>query len=117
MKIKVNDAMVFFPPIVMHSESKDIGAAGFEYRGIIGVAEDFSSWFRSLVFIHEFIHYIANFLPARIQKLGHFVNDKALVKVAHLLSSEEKKRGSLNMPQFLSNCWLVKVHFFPECSD
>ena len=117
MKIKVNDAMVFFPPIVMQSESKDIGAAGFEYRGIIGVAEDFSSWFKKIVFIHELIHYIANFLPTRIQKLGHFVNDKALVKVALLLTSEEKKRGRLNMPQFLSNCWMVKVHFFPECSD
>ena len=117
MKIKVNGNPIFFPPLIVHSESKDIGAAGFEYRGIIGVADDFTSWFKSLVFIHELIHYIANFLPNKIQKIGHYVNDKILVKVAHFLTSEEKTRGRLNMHQFLLNCWTIKVNFFPEFSD
>jgi hypothetical protein len=117
MKIKVNGNPVFFPPLIVRSESKDIGAAGFEYRGIIGVAEDFSSWFRSIVFLHEFIHYVSNFLPTKIQNIGHYVNDKLLVKVAHFLTSEEKTRGCLNMNQFLLNCWTIKVNFFPEFSD
>ena len=117
MKVNVNGNPVYFPPLIVHSESKDIGAAGFEYHGIIGVAEDFSSWFRSLVFLHEIIHYVANFLPDKIQKMGHYVNDKVLVKFAYFLSSEEKTRGHMNVPQFLQNCWTIKVNFFPEFSD
>ena len=117
MKIKVNGNSVFFPPLLVRSESKDIGAAGFEYHGIIGVAEDFTSWFRSIVFLHEIIHYVSNFLPNKIQHIGHYVNDKLLIKVARLLTSEEQKRGRLNMNQFLINCWTIKVNFFPELSE
>jgi hypothetical protein len=117
MKIKVNNTVVFFPPVIVHSKSKDIGAAGFEYRGIIGVADDFTSWFKSMVLVHEFIHYIANFFPNKIQKIGHYINDKVLVKIAYFLSSEERNRGRLNMRQFLVNCWTVKVHFFPEYTN
>lgn len=117
MKIKVNNKPIFFPPLVVHSESKDIGAAGFEYQGIIGIADDFTSWFKNIVFLHELIHYIANFLPTKIQQIGHYINDKLLIKAAHFLTSEEKARGHLNPRQFLINCWTIKVHFFPEFTD
>ncbi len=117
MKIKINGSAVFLPPLLVRSESKDIGAAGFEYHGIIGVAEDFTSWFRGIVFLHELIHYFFNFLPTSFQKIGHHVNDKFLVKVARFLTLEEQNRGKLNMNQFYQNCWTIKVNFFPELSD
>ena len=115
VKICIKNNVIYFPPIILFYGSNQIGAPGFEYCGIMGVATNFALWFRICILAHELVHYSIHFLSAGVQRRLNDINDKIFLwKGNHMLHPEERVKGRMNLRQFLHNCWQIKIRFFPE---
>jgi hypothetical protein len=115
MRMRINNEEIYLPPIFLFYGSDQIGAAGFEYCGIIGVATNFTPWFRICILVHELVHYFTHFLPASTRLWIETLNDELFLwKGIHLLDSDERAKGRMNLQRFLHNCWRIKMRFFPD---